>query len=200
MARQLRCIIGDAVMAIFGVPVVHEDDALRALRAAADMRDALPSLNRELEQTWGLRLGIRTGVDTGEVIVGDRSQGQPLAAGVAVTVAKRLQEAAAMGEVLIGEATSRLVTGAIADRARRRARLGSRRRDRCRSLSRCPSERSRASASLQIAARGPGPPARAAHECLPQHRSRPGLPPLYRPRVGGCWKVAPGLRVRRPAR
>ena len=105
--------LGDAVMAIFGLPVVHEDDALRALRAAADMRDALPGLNRELEQTWGLRFGIRTGVNTGEVIVGDRSQGQPLAAGVAVTVAKRLQEAAAMGEVLIGEMTSRLVTGAI---------------------------------------------------------------------------------------
>jgi predicted ATPase/DNA-binding SARP family transcriptional activator len=105
--------LGDAVMAIFGVPVVHEDDALRALRAAADMRDALPVLNRELEQTWGVRLGIRTGVNTGEVIVGDRSQGQPLAAGVAVTVAKRLQEAAAMGEVLIGETTSRLVRGAI---------------------------------------------------------------------------------------
>ena len=105
--------LGDAVMAIFGVPVVHEDDALRALRAAADMRDALPGLNRELEQTWGLRFGIRTGVNTGEVIVGDLSQGQPLAAGVAVTVAKRLQEAAAMGEILIGETTSRLVTGAI---------------------------------------------------------------------------------------
>ena len=105
--------LGDAVMAIFGVPAVHEDDALRALRAAADMRDALPGLNQELEQTWGLRLGLRTGVNTGEVIVGDRSQGQPLAAGVAVTVAKRLQEAAAMGEVLIGETTSRLVRGAI---------------------------------------------------------------------------------------
>jgi predicted ATPase/DNA-binding SARP family transcriptional activator len=104
--------LGDAVMAIFGVPVVHEDDALRALRAAVDMREALPGLNRELEQSWGLRLGIRTGVNTGEVIVGDRSQGQPLAAGVAVTVAKRLQEAAAMGEVLMGETTSRLVTRA----------------------------------------------------------------------------------------
>jgi predicted ATPase/class 3 adenylate cyclase/DNA-binding SARP family transcriptional activator len=105
--------LGDAVMAIFGVPVVHEDDAVRAVRAAAGMRDALPGLNRELEQTWGVRLGVRIGVNTGEVIVGDRAQGQPLAAGAAVTVAKRLQEAAAAGEILIGQPTSQLVTGAV---------------------------------------------------------------------------------------
>jgi len=105
--------LGDVVMAVFGVPVVHEDDAVRAVRAAAGMRDALPDLNRELEQTWGVRLGVRIGVNTGEVIVGDRAQGQPLAAGAAVTVAKRLQEAAAAGEILIGQPTSQLVTGAV---------------------------------------------------------------------------------------
>ena len=105
--------LGDVVMAIFGVPVVHEDDAVRAVRAAAGMRDALPGLNQELEQTWGVRLGIRIGVNTGEVIVGDRTHGQPLAAGAAVNVAKRLQEAAAAGEILIGQPTRRLVTGAV---------------------------------------------------------------------------------------
>ena len=105
--------LGDAVMAIFGVPIVHEDDALRAVRAAAGMRDALPALNRELEQTWSVRLGIRIGVNTGEVIVGDRTKGQPLAAGAAVSVAKRLQEAAAADEILIGQPTCRLVTGAV---------------------------------------------------------------------------------------
>jgi predicted ATPase/DNA-binding SARP family transcriptional activator/class 3 adenylate cyclase len=105
--------VGDAVMAVFGVPAVHEDDALRAVRAAAGMRDALPGLNRELEQTWGVRVGIRIGVNTGEVIVGDRTQGEPLAAGVVVKFAKQIQEAAAAGEIRIGEPTWRLVTGAV---------------------------------------------------------------------------------------
>ena len=104
---------GDAVVSIFGVPVVHEDDALRAIRAAVGMRDALPDLNRELEQTWGVRLGIRIGVNTGEVIVGDRAKGEPSAAGAAVKIAKQIQEAAAEGEILIGQATSRLVAGAV---------------------------------------------------------------------------------------
>ena len=105
--------LGDAVMAIFGVPIVHEDDAVRAVRAAAGMRGALPDLNRELEQTWGVRLGIRIGVNTGEVIVGDRAHGEPLAAGAAVRFAKQLQEVAAAGEILLGEPTRHLVTGAV---------------------------------------------------------------------------------------
>ena len=84
--------IGDAVMAIFGVPALHEDDALRAVRAAAEMRDALPILNRELERTWGVPLAIRIGVNTGEVVVSDPSACQLLATGAAVTVAKRLDE------------------------------------------------------------------------------------------------------------
>ena len=105
--------LGDAVMGIFGVPVVREDDAVRAVRAAAGMRDALPALNREFEQTWGVRVGIRIGVNTGEVIVSDRAHGEPLAAGAAVKFAKQIQEAAAAGEILIGQSTSQLVTGAV---------------------------------------------------------------------------------------
>jgi predicted ATPase len=62
--------IGDAVVALFGVPRVREDDALRAVRAAADMRASLASLNAELESDLGIRLEIRIGVNTGEVIVG----------------------------------------------------------------------------------------------------------------------------------
>jgi len=117
---------GDAVMAVFGVPVVHEDDALRAVRAAAGMRDALCDLNQELEQTWGVRLGIRIGVNTGEVIVGDRVGGDPLAAGAAVKFAKQLQEAAAPDEILIGQQTCRLVTGAVqVERAERSSQDGS---------------------------------------------------------------------------
>ena len=60
--------IGDAVMAVFGIPVVHEDDALRAVRAAADMRSALVELNEELERDWGVRIESRIGVNTGEVV------------------------------------------------------------------------------------------------------------------------------------
>jgi len=96
--------IGDAVMAVFGVPVVHEDDALRAVRAAADLRDALVPLNEELEQRFQTRLQLRTGVNTGEVVTGTEER---LATGDAVNVAARLQQAAEPGEVLIGEPTFR---------------------------------------------------------------------------------------------
>ena len=92
--------IGDAVMAVFGVPVAHEDDALRACRAAAEMRDALPELG----------IGGRIGVNTGEVVTGTAER---LATGDAVNVAARLEQAAAPGEVLIGEATHALVHDAV---------------------------------------------------------------------------------------
>jgi class 3 adenylate cyclase/tetratricopeptide (TPR) repeat protein len=91
--------IGDAVMAVFGVPVLHEDDALRAVRAAAEMRDALPELG----------LQARIGVTTGEVVTGTEER---LATGDAVNVAARLEQAAPPGEVLIGEPTLALVRGA----------------------------------------------------------------------------------------
>ena len=68
---RVRELIGDAVMAVFGVPIVHEDDALRAVRAAADMRERLETLNDEFERDFSLRLRLRTGVNTGEVIVRD---------------------------------------------------------------------------------------------------------------------------------
>ena len=63
--------IGDAVMAVFGLPRVHEDDALRAVRAAAEMQAALGGLNDELERVYGVQLANRTGVNTGEVVAGD---------------------------------------------------------------------------------------------------------------------------------
>ena len=67
--------IGDAVMAVFGIPVLHEDDALRAVRAAAEMRERLAALNEELERDWGVTIAVRTGVNTGEVVAGDGSDG-----------------------------------------------------------------------------------------------------------------------------
>ena len=102
--------IGDAVMAVFGIPIVHEDDALRAVRAAADMRDALGGLNNELELDWGVRIESRVGVNTGEVVAGE---GDSLTTGDAVNVAARLEQAAAPGETLLGEATYRLVRDAV---------------------------------------------------------------------------------------
>ena len=62
--------IGDAVMAVFGVPVAHEDDALRAVRAAAEMLGRLEALNDEIESRFGSRIGIRIGINTGEVVAG----------------------------------------------------------------------------------------------------------------------------------
>jgi class 3 adenylate cyclase/tetratricopeptide (TPR) repeat protein len=105
--------IGDAVMAVFGVPVLHEDDVLRAVRAASEMRELLASLNEELGRDWAARLQIRTGVNTGEVVAGDPSSGQAFVTGDAVNVAARLEQAAEPGEILIGEETHRLARDAI---------------------------------------------------------------------------------------
>jgi class 3 adenylate cyclase/tetratricopeptide (TPR) repeat protein len=104
--------IGDAVVAVFGVPVASEDDALRAVRAAAEMREALVELNEELEGERGVRLAVRTGVNTGEVVAGEASAGQAIVTGDAVNVAARLEQAAAPGEILIGPGTERLVRSA----------------------------------------------------------------------------------------
>jgi len=105
--------IGDAVMAVFGIPAVHEDDALRAVRAAAEMRQVLRSLNEELEGAHGVTLQIRTGVNTGTVVVGDLVAGQSFVAGDAVNVAARLEQSAPPGEILIGEDTFGLVRHAV---------------------------------------------------------------------------------------
>ena len=103
--------IGDAVMAVFGVPAIHEDDALRAVRAAAEMRDAFGVFNKELERDYGVSLAARIGVNTGEVVAGDH--GDTLITGDAVNVAARLEQAAEPGTVLIGEKTLRLVRDAV---------------------------------------------------------------------------------------
>jgi class 3 adenylate cyclase len=92
--------IGDAVMAVFGVPQVHEDDALRAVRAAGEMRDALPEL----------AVQARIGLNTGEVVTGTDER---LATGDALNVAARLEQAARPGDVLLGEATFALVREAV---------------------------------------------------------------------------------------
>ena len=98
--------IGDAVMAVFGIPRVHEDDALRAVRAAADIRERLPAVAEEV----GVALRFRTGVNTGTVLMGE---GENLAIGDAVNVAARLEQAAEPGEIVLGEETLSLVRDAV---------------------------------------------------------------------------------------
>ena len=105
--------IGDAVMAVFGIPVVREDDALRAVRAAAELRTALAELNAELVRDHGVSLQLRTGVNTGEVLAGDPAAAQVLALGDTVNVAARLEQVASSGEVLLGHATWALVRDAV---------------------------------------------------------------------------------------
>jgi class 3 adenylate cyclase/tetratricopeptide (TPR) repeat protein len=106
---QVEKYIGDAIMAIFGHPHLHEDDALRAARCAMDMRDALTQLNRELEAGWGVTLHARYGLATGEVAFA-RVGSQPFfALGDAVNLAQRLEAAAPANEVLINRETARML-------------------------------------------------------------------------------------------
>ncbi|WP_334665718.1 adenylate/guanylate cyclase domain-containing protein [Streptomyces cyaneofuscatus] len=98
--------IGDAVMAVFGVPVVREDDARRALAAALGMRRALDALNEELYASLGIRLTTRIGVNTGQVVAGsDTTARQALVSGEVVNIAARLEQNAGPGEILIGPQT-----------------------------------------------------------------------------------------------
>jgi class 3 adenylate cyclase/tetratricopeptide (TPR) repeat protein len=121
MGRQIEShggtvekFIGDAVMAVFGVPTVHEDDARRALAAALDMLDALATLNAELQLTLGVRLNVRIGVNTGQVVAGsDASTRQALVSGETVNVAARLEQNAPAGQILIGPDTLLSVGAAV---------------------------------------------------------------------------------------
>ncbi|MCI0346037.1 MAG: AAA family ATPase, partial [Chloroflexi bacterium] len=109
----IETFIGDAVMAVFGLPVRHEDDAIRAVRAAADMQAALPGLNEDLRARFGLEIGNHIGVNTGEVIAGDASLGQRLVTGDAVNTAARLEQAAGHGQIIVGGLTQRLARDEI---------------------------------------------------------------------------------------
>ncbi len=104
--------IGDAVMAAFGVPVAHEDDPARACRAALRMLERLERLNEELAATHDVRLQMRVGVNTGEVLAATAPRpGEAMATGDAVNAAARLQSAAEPGRVLVGERTAASARG-----------------------------------------------------------------------------------------
>jgi class 3 adenylate cyclase/tetratricopeptide (TPR) repeat protein len=101
--------IGDAVMAVFGVPAAHDDDPDRAVRAAFALRDKVTSAN----DVEGPALRVRIGVNTGEAVAGSGETAQFLVTGPAVNAAARLQQAAAPGEILVGDLTKRLTAGGV---------------------------------------------------------------------------------------
>jgi class 3 adenylate cyclase len=107
---QVMKFIGDAVVAVFGARSLDEYDALRAVRAAAAMGAELSTLNDDLASSWGVRLAMRTGVNTGELVIGEEEE---IFVGDAMNTAARLEQAAAAGQVLVGEATWRLVHHAV---------------------------------------------------------------------------------------
>ena len=105
--------IGDAVMAVFGIPTAHEDDPIRAVRAAWEMQQRMSVLNEEFARRFGSQIALRIGVNTGEVVAGDVTSRQTLITGDAANVAARLEQAAEPGDVLIGDATYRLVRDVV---------------------------------------------------------------------------------------
>jgi class 3 adenylate cyclase/tetratricopeptide (TPR) repeat protein len=101
--------IGDAIVGFFGLTEVHEDDAQRAVRAAVELRDAVSDLCDELHRTHGIELGVKIGVNSGDVFVGGGSRREMFATGDSVNVAARLEQHGNEGEILLGERTFRLV-------------------------------------------------------------------------------------------
>jgi class 3 adenylate cyclase len=105
--------IGDAVVAIFGVPAVHEDDAERALLCALDITHASAELNTTLRPKFGIGISVRIGVNTGEVMIDSTTGGDVIASGDVMNTAARLQQAADPGEVLAGRDTMLLTRSSV---------------------------------------------------------------------------------------
>jgi class 3 adenylate cyclase/tetratricopeptide (TPR) repeat protein len=107
---------GDAVLAVFGIPQAHEDDPERAVRAALAVRESFVSFTDRVQGRHGADVGLRIGVNTGEVVAGREAaaRGELMVSGDAVNVAARLQQHADPGEVLVGQrtqaATNRTIT------------------------------------------------------------------------------------------
>ncbi len=107
-------LLGDAVLAVFGLPVAHEDDPERAVRTGLTIRDAMPDFNDRLAAAHGVRLAVRVGINTGEVVAASGSTfDRDFLISNAVTTAARLQQTVAPGTVVVGERTYRLTHDAI---------------------------------------------------------------------------------------
>ena len=109
----LAKFIGDAVMAVFGLTKLHEDDALRAARAAVEMRETLARLNPELERRYGVALATRTGINTGPVAGEGFVPDKNFVAGDTANTAARLQTAAGENEILLGQTVYRLIRDTV---------------------------------------------------------------------------------------
>jgi hypothetical protein len=120
---RVQKFVGDAVVAVFGIPAVNEDDALRAVRAAAELRASLGELNKELERDWGVRLHARSGVNTGEVVTAralaaeGRLEAATRLAGEAVAIAGPTDMLAMRGDALLDLAAVALAAGRHDDAA-----------------------------------------------------------------------------------
>ena len=110
---SIQKFIGDAIVAAFGIPLLHEDDALRAVRAASEMIEQLGRLNGRLQVGYGVQLEVRIGVYTGEVLVRTPGEGQQILTGDTMNTAARLEQNADTNQILIGEPTYRLVRDAV---------------------------------------------------------------------------------------
>ncbi len=109
----LEKFIGDAVMAVFGVPDLHEDDALRAVTAAVEIRSRLAEADDEFRAAWGTTIAVRAGVESGEAMVTGGVAGDLHVSGPALSTAARLEQLAAPGEVVVGQAAYPLVGAAV---------------------------------------------------------------------------------------
>jgi DNA-binding SARP family transcriptional activator/tetratricopeptide (TPR) repeat protein len=110
---RVEHIIGDMLVAFFGFPVAHEDDAVRAVRAAVELRGAVEALNEHVPPVEGVRYSARVGMETGDIVVGGPSASlRDVVSGQVVTAAGRLQQAGTEGDVIVGAATQRLIRGA----------------------------------------------------------------------------------------
>jgi DNA-binding SARP family transcriptional activator/class 3 adenylate cyclase len=105
--------IGDAVVGVFGQTELHEDDAMRAVRTAVELRDAGAALSAELERSQGVSIGMKFGVESGQVFVSPGARRSPFAAGDAFNVAARLEGVAPEGEILLGHNVYCMVRGAV---------------------------------------------------------------------------------------
>src|SRR3982750_4705902 len=111
---KIEKYIDDAIMAVFGLPLPPEDDALGAVRAAAAMQTVLQQVNLDLQARYGIVLANRTGINTGEVVANDDPAAeQKLATGDAVNITARLEQAAPENQIYLGETTWRLVRDAV---------------------------------------------------------------------------------------